>query len=249
MPGTDYTAPGSSVSFAARGATSADLSVDPISLAPVIKGGRSVTATLSPPDDKATVIINSSTNPTGTGLLVRFYDTAAAVYANSVGHTHGFHPSCPQLQTLFSEDRLAVVFNVGTLVRPTTRAQYTSGLAAYRPPQLFSHSDQVTQWQTSIPDQPPTTGWGGRVADLIDLAANPSGGISMSVSASGANTFEVGNWVALYQVSTSGAAVLTGDALMSSTGARARAQRASPQAGRSSASNRSRAEGRFPTRP
>lgn len=144
-------------------------------------------------------------------------------YADAAGHTYGFHPSCPELQTLFGEDKLAVVFNVGTLVRPTTRAQYTSGLAAYRPPQLFSHSDQVTQWQTSIPDQPPATGWGGRIADLIDLAANPSGNISMSVSVGGANTFEVGNLVAQYQVSTTGAVVLSGDTLMSSTGARTRA--------------------------
>ncbi len=31
---------------------------------------------------------------------------------------------CPELQTLFGEDKLAAVLNVGTLVRPTTRAQY-----------------------------------------------------------------------------------------------------------------------------
>jgi len=156
------------------------------------------------------------------GSLLPLYSTGTTPYTDPAGHTYGFHPACPELQTLFSEDKLAVVFNVGTLVRPTTRAQYTSGLAAYRPPQLFSHSDQVTQWQTSIPDQPPTTGWGGRVADLIDLDANPGGGISMSVSVAGANTFEVGNLVTPYQVSTSGAVVLSGN-LMTGTAARTRA--------------------------
>ena len=149
-------------------------------------------------------------------------------FTDADGHTYGFHPSCPQLQTLFGEDKLAVVFNVGTIVRPITRAQYNSGLAIYRPPQLFSHSDQVTQWQTSIPDAPPSTGWGGRVADLVNsAAANPSTSISMSVSVSGANTFEVGNLVSQYQVSTNGAVVLTGDTLMNATptltGARSRA--------------------------
>ena len=38
-----------------------------------------------------------------------------------------------------------------------------------QPPQLFSHADQQTQWQTSIPDQPPTTGWGGRCGGFAEL--------------------------------------------------------------------------------
>lgn len=149
--------------------------------------------------------------------------TSGAEFTDADGHSYGFHPACPQLQTLFGEDKLAVVFNAGTIIRPTSRAQYNSGLAAFRPPQLFSHSDQVTQWQTSIPDAPPTTGWGGRVADLVNAAAsNPSTSISMNVSVSGANTFEVGNLVSQYQVSTNGAVVLTGDSLMTSSGARSR---------------------------
>jgi len=141
------------------------------------------------------------------------------------GRTYGFHPSCVELQTLFGEKKLAIVQNVGTLVRPTTKANYTSGLAAYRPPQLFSHSDQVTQWQTSIPDQPPTTGWGGRVADIYNSVANPSGQISMSVSVNGANTLQIGNLVSQYHVSTSGAVTLGGGAMMSGNGARVRAMK------------------------
>jgi len=144
---------------------------------------------------------------------------------NYQGRTYGFHPGCSHLQTLFGEKKLAIVQNVGTLVRPTTKAQYNSGLAAYRPPQLFSHSDQVTQWQTSIPDQPPTTGWGGRVADIYDSVANPSGKISMSVSIAGANTFEIGNLVSQYHVSTSGAVTLSGGAMMSGSGARVQAMK------------------------
>lgn len=156
--------------------------------------------------------------------LKPLYSAGTTPYTDSDSHTYGFHPSGTKLQTLFNEDKLAVVFNVGTLVRPTSKAQYNSGLAAYRPPQLFSHSDQVTQWQTSIPDQPPSTGWGGRMADLLDAAANPGGGISMSVSVAGANTFEVGNLIAQYQVSTAGAEVLTGNMMTgSSANARARA--------------------------
>ena len=127
---------------------------------------------------------------------------------NSDGHSYGLHPACPELATLFGQGRLATVFNAGTLVFPLTRAQYQSG-ALQRPPQLFSHADQVTQWQTSVPDQPPVTGWGGLCADLM-AAVQPNAPISLSVTLSGANTFEVGSSIAQYSVSTSGAISLTG---------------------------------------
>jgi uncharacterized protein (DUF1501 family) len=129
---------------------------------------------------------------------------------NNDGHSYGLHPICPQLQTLFAENKLAILFNAGTLVYPMTRAQYQSG-AVMKPPQLFSHADQVTQWQTSIPDRPPLTGWGGRCADLLN-SINVSNGakISLSVTLAGANTFEVGNIVSQYSVSTSGAVSLSG---------------------------------------
>jgi uncharacterized protein (DUF1501 family) len=126
----------------------------------------------------------------------------------SDGHGYGLHPSCPELQTLFGESKLAILFNTGTLVFPITRAQYQSG-GMQKPPQLFSHSDQVTQWQTSVPDRPPLTGWGGRCADLM-AAVQPNAPISLSVTLSGSNTFEVGNTISQYSVSTSGAIALSG---------------------------------------
>jgi uncharacterized protein (DUF1501 family) len=127
---------------------------------------------------------------------------------NSDGHEYGLHPSCPELQTLFGEGKLALLFNTGTLVHPLTRVQYSSGQYP-KPPQLFSHADQVTQWQTSVPDQPPLTGWGGRCADLL-AAVQPGAPISLSVTLSGANTFEVGNTISQYSVSSSGAIALSG---------------------------------------
>jgi uncharacterized protein (DUF1501 family) len=126
---------------------------------------------------------------------------------NSDGNTYGMHPSCPELVQLFGEGKLAFLFNTGTLLYPITRAQYLSG-AVKQPPQLFSHADQQTQWQTSIPDQPATTGWGGRVADLLN-SVQPNAPISLMVSLAGANTFEVGNIVSQYSVSTSGAIALS----------------------------------------
>jgi len=53
---------------------------------------------------------------------------------------------------------------------PLTRQQYLAG--APRPYQLFSHSDQVAQWQTAISDRVGQTGWGGRTADRFDPHAS-----------------------------------------------------------------------------
>jgi uncharacterized protein (DUF1501 family) len=134
---------------------------------------------------------------------------------NSDGHEYGLHPACPELATLFGESKLAILFNTGTLVFPMTRAEYQAGILE-RPPQLFSHSDQVTQWQTSIPNEPALTGWGGRCADLL-AAVQPNAPVSLSVSLAGANTFEVGNIVSQYSVSTSGAISMTPTNLLTGT--------------------------------
>jgi uncharacterized protein (DUF1501 family) len=119
------------------------------------------------------------------------------------GRQWGLHPSLPGLQNLFNQQRLALVANVGPLVAPVTRAEYLAGTAAL-PPQLFSHSDQTVHWQTALPDQPVRTGWGGRVADLLH-SLNGTSQVSMSMSLGGNNTFQVGNAVTQYQLSSEGA--------------------------------------------
>jgi uncharacterized protein (DUF1501 family) len=174
--------------------------------------------------DAYTTIRGNLALPQSSLLAVKQPANPGQDYMDGDGHTYGFHPSCAELQTLFGEGKLATVLNVGTLVRPITRAEYLANATGTRPPQLFSHSDQVTQWETSIPDQPPATGWGGRIADLMNAWANPSGSISMSISLNGANTFEIGNLVSQYHVSTSGAVTLSGN-LMTGTGARVKALR------------------------
>jgi uncharacterized protein (DUF1501 family) len=125
------------------------------------------------------------------------------------GRSFGLHPNMPELQSLFNNDRkLAIMANVGTLVQPTTAAQYLNG-SAKLPPQLFSHADQQVEWQTGWPDGPRITGWGGRLADLL-TSFNNADTISMSISLAGSNSFQVGNQVSEYQVSTQGPIGLTG---------------------------------------
>ena len=90
----------------------------------------------------------------------------------SAGATFGFHPNLARLRTLWQTRRLAVVANVGPLVTPLTRAQYQSK-SSPKPYQLFSHSDQQTEWQSGYATGPIPTGWGGRLADAVQ--ASPSG--------------------------------------------------------------------------
>jgi uncharacterized protein (DUF1501 family) len=119
----------------------------------------------------------------------------------------GLHPSLKGVQGLFNGGKAALVGNVGPLVAPLTRAEYLNHSVAV-PPQLFSHSDQTVHWQTSLPDQPARTGWGGRAADLLH-SLNENARISMSISVAGTNTFQVGNVVTQYQVSPEGPVGLT----------------------------------------
>lgn len=82
----------------------------------------------------------------------------------------GLHPSMPELQELFADGNLAIVPNVGPLVQPLSKQDYLGG--APLPYQLFSHADQIAQWQTSISKQTSPTGWGGRVADTFPVASS-----------------------------------------------------------------------------
>jgi len=157
-------------------------------------------------------------DPTGYGLYSS-QRTAIALPLTSVtalkpakysdGFSYGLHNGMTEMQQLFAAGKMAMLANTGTLVRPTTMKDYTSGNKAVLPPQLFSHSDQQTQWQSSLADQPFQTGWGGRLADMIN-AINTNSRISMSISVAGQNSFQVGQTTSEYTVSTSGSIALTG---------------------------------------
>ena len=123
--------------------------------------------------------------------------------ATTDGRAWSLHPSWPEMKTLFDQKRLAIVSNVGPLLAPTTRDLIVRN-AVPLPPQLFSHNDQVTHWQTAWPDQIAKTGWGGRLADVVN-AANPNPQLSMSISLAGSNLFQIGAEVFPYSVSPEGA--------------------------------------------
>ena len=128
--------------------------------------------------------------------------------AQTGSDAYAVHSSMTAVRDLFNAGKLAFIPNVGVMLEPATKAQILAKQKKL-PPQLFSHNDQVTQWQTSVPDQISRTGWGGRTTDkvreeLVRLGI-PLGNISLSVSMAGSNTWEVGDTVNQFQVSTNGA--------------------------------------------
>ena len=128
---------------------------------------------------------------------------------NPDGIDYGLHPSMIGLQALFQQQKVAFVRNVGTLVAPVTRQQYLQGGSAL-PPQLFSHSDQTLQWQTSYTARNgPVTGWGGRIADLL-ASLNGTSQVSLSIALNGSNTFQVGQDVFQLQIAPWGTVSLEG---------------------------------------
>ena len=102
------------------------------------------------------------------------------------------------LEKLYNDGNAAIISNVGSLVVPTTKTNYGS---VQRPLGLFSHADLVRHWQTSVPEtRSSVTGWGGRMADLLDSANNPDSTISMNIALGSLNVFQTGDAVVPYVV-------------------------------------------------
>ncbi|HEY9102961.1 DUF1501 domain-containing protein [Chitinimonas sp.] len=103
------------------------------------------------------------------------------------GVNYGLHPGLAPLLPIWNAGHLAMQFNVGTLNRPISKAEYAN--AANRPESLFSHSDQQAQWQSAVSSGPSRSGWAGRIADL----AGSNGALPLIISTGGNNLFAVGN--------------------------------------------------------
>ncbi|MFC5051697.1 DUF1501 domain-containing protein [Rubritalea spongiae] len=104
-------------------------------------------------------------------------------------------PNMGSVKTLFDNEELSFIANVGTLIQPTSLAEYNAGSVSL-PYGRFSHNDQIEQWQTSISLSKTTpfagTGWAGRMIDVLNDAANNNATTSVSLSPYGANTTQVG---------------------------------------------------------
>lgn len=109
-------------------------------------------------------------------------------------------PGLEPLVPLFHSGAMSVLLNIGTLVQPTSKLQYTNRTVAL-PPKLFSHNDQQSYWQSSY-SEGALSGWGGRMGDLF--ASSNGNATFTSISVTGNATFLSGQVARQYQVSTSG---------------------------------------------
>jgi uncharacterized protein (DUF1501 family) len=131
----------------------------------------------------------------------------------------GLHPALPGLQSLWNTGNLAVIANVGTLVQPLTKAQY-SLTTTTKPESLFSHIDQQHQWQASISNTSSSnTGWGGRLSDQL-AALNVNASVPPMISTGGNNLFVTGAASQALVIPTSGSFGLSGYSNSSADAAR-----------------------------
>ena len=123
-------------------------------------GGNDAGNMVIPYDDYATAYSNIR-QPSGIAVP---QTSLAPITPASIGSRFALHPSMTGLTDLWNAGKLGVVCNVGPLVEPTNRNAYING-GVRLPLNLFSHSDQQNQWQTSVSNGSSASGWGGRIAD------------------------------------------------------------------------------------
>ncbi len=128
--------------------------------------------------------------PDGNGPVLPVED-----YTNS--KPYGLNPGLAALAPLWGNGagtgRLAVLANVGMLVKPVSRAQFL-GNSVPLPTNLFSHSDQIQQMQAAIPSSSAGTGWGARAADKVS-GLNGTSTFPAAISCAGPALFCTGNIV------------------------------------------------------
>jgi uncharacterized protein (DUF1501 family) len=131
---------------------------------------------------------------TATGSLAL---SQSALHSLSSSGAYGMHPAATELAALYNSNNLAVLANVGTLIKPFSSKTEYINRTTQAPDNLFSHSDQQDQWQTVQLSGVPSTGWAGRMADVIKAAGSASGCYNSSfppiLSVAGQTIFCTGN--------------------------------------------------------
>ena len=177
----------------ALAASNSDLDPDYKALVCILKSGG---------NDSFNMLVPTTNNEykeyqeTRSNLALQKSELLALQTLNTPGREFGLHPALKGLQQLYNKGNVSFISNIGTLFEPVTKQKFIDQTAKL-PLGLFSHSDQIQQWQTAIPNDRSAVGWGGRIADLVrDM--NSSNDISMNFSLSGTNLFQEGKEVIEY---------------------------------------------------
>jgi uncharacterized protein (DUF1501 family) len=136
-------------------------------------GGNDYANTLIPADTANYNLYNAQRSALAHSQASLAGTTLAPTVPLAGGRTYALSPQLAPLMPIFDAGKMAVVLNVGTLVQPTTKTQYTNKSVPL-PPKLLSHNDQQSYWQSSSPEGA-SSGWGGRIGDLLQSGnTNPS---------------------------------------------------------------------------
>jgi uncharacterized protein (DUF1501 family) len=165
---------------------------------------------------KAVVLVTLQGGNDGNNLLVPLDSASYAQYASlrsslalplttltplnsSVGSpAFGMHPALANIAAQYNSGNALVVANIGPLTQVATKTQLLAN-PTLLPQALLSHPAGVNQWESATTAALPTTGWGGRIADII---ATQSGSLPPVFNSGNASIFTVGRSVQGIAVST-----------------------------------------------
>ncbi|BCA58620.1 DUF1501 domain-containing protein [Sphingomonas sp. HMP6] len=195
-------------SLAAIGEAAAAVTTDYKALVCVFLYGGNDYANTLPPYDQASYTLYQAARSN----IALARNTLDATVLNPVtalagGRQYALAPTMTPLLPLFNAGKMAVALNVGSLIQPTTKAQYSANSVPL-PPKLFSHNDQQSFWQASNPEGA-TSGWGGRIGDLFQ-SGNGSSTLTC-INATGNAVFLTGKTAIQYSVGTGGPIALLGN--------------------------------------
>ena len=173
-----------------------------------LSGGNDSWNMLVPSSVSEHAAYSASRGGTGNNGLAIERSDLLEVAGSTNGVNYGFHPSMPEMRDLYNDGQCAVIANVGPLVEPTTVQQFLDQ-AVGLPPELFSHNDQQGQWHSLRGDAILTSGWGGRVADVL---SSQLGGqrLPTNISLSGTTLFQAGNSSMPYVMGATGSTPFNG---------------------------------------
>jgi len=170
-----------------------------------LEGGNDSVNTIVPRASHPQRSVYENQRSGGTSIVIptSALETRPLAAVGAANQNYGLNPNLPDLYNLYQQQRLAFIANIGTLMQPTTKAQFIAQSVPL-PPQLTSHSDQEQHWYTGANNSVASTGWAGRVADLLGNAyQNPN--LSMNVSLSKSTVFLTGASVLQYGLDPRGA--------------------------------------------
>ena len=195
------------LSLAAMGEAAAQSATDYKALVCVfLYGGNDQTNTVVPYDSASYAAYQGLRSNIALDRSALAGTVLAPATALAGGRQYALAPGLAPLVSLFDAGKMSVVLNVGALVRPTSKSQYSAGSVPL-PPKLFSHNDQQSFWQASSPEGA-TSGWGGRLGDLY--AAGNGNATFTCVSVTGNAVYLAGKSAVQYQITTNGPVPVTG---------------------------------------